>query len=293
MAYLKANYPKYFISILTTSVIGSESNMREYIFEANKLGVSILKPSINESTAIFEPKGKDLLYPLLGIKFVGINAVQAILEERENGLFETFIDAVRRLHKIINKRVFESLIQAGAFDLFGYTKRSMLEQLDNVIHYTQFGNFIQDTEFVLHQMDEYDYSELEHLEQSVLGFNLFVNPLKEHRDYIKKHNLLVPADIEDVPIGQEVRLVGILQSLRTIVTKRNQPMAFITLSDSYRPLTGVLFTRTYAQYKDELHKGEVYLVKGTIDERNNERQLIVSHVHRLSTETYTSKTITK
>ena len=283
MAYLKANYPKYFISVLTTSVIGSESNMRDYIFEANKLGVSILKPSINESTAIFEPKDNDLIYPLLGIKYVGINAVQAILEEREQGPFTTYIDAVKRLNKLINKRVFESLIYAGAFDLFHHSKKTMIEQLDNVIHFTQFGDFIQDTEFVLNEVNEYDYLELEQMEKSVLGFNLFVNPLKEHQEYITKHNLLTPSEIKEQHTGTEVRLVGILQSIRTITTKRNQEMAFITLSDSYRLITGVLFARTYAQYsKEEWTKGAVYLVKGTIDERNNELQIIIRNVHKMS-----------
>lgn len=285
MAYLKANYPKYFISVLTTSVIGSESMMRDYIFEANKLGVQILKPSINESSAIFEPKGEHLRYPLLGIKFVGVNAVEAILEERDNGPFLSFVDAVKRLHKLINKRVMESLIQAGAFDAFGHSKKAMLEQLENVIQFTQYGDFIGDNEFVLHEMEEFPYGELERLEQSVLGFNLFVNPLQEHQAYIAKHKLLTPSELNESHVGQELRLVAVLQSVRTIVTKNKQTMAFLTLSDPYRPMTGVLFTRTYARYKDLLIKGQVYLLKGQVDVRNNELQIVLTNIHSLSSKT--------
>jgi DNA polymerase-3 subunit alpha len=282
MAYLKANYPKFFISVLTTSVIGSESSMREYIFEATKLGVTILQPSINESTAIFEPKGQHLRYPLLGIKYVGINAVQAILQERQNGLFRSFVDTVKRLHKEINKRVMESLIQAGAFDEFSHSKKAMLEQLENIIQFTQLGEFIGDNEFVFHEMEEYSYPELEALEQRVLGFNLFVNPLQQHQEYIDKHGLLLVSDINQSHLQQELRLVAVVQRIRQITTKNNKPMAFVTLSDAFLQMTGVFFTRTYATYKDILTPGNVYLLKGKIEERKNELQIIVSNVHPLS-----------
>lgn len=283
MAYLKANYPKYFISVLTTSVIGSESSMREYIFEATKLGVTIVQPSINESTAIFEPKGDHLRYPLLGIKYVGINAVNAILEERNKGAFTSFVDAVKRLHNVINKRVMEALIQAGAFDEFSHTKKAMLEQLENVIQFTQLGEFIGDGEFVFHKMDEFTYSELEAMEQRVLGFNLFVNPLQQHQEYIDKHQLLVVSDINKTHLQQELRLVAVVQRVRQITTKNNKEMAFVTLSDAFLTMTGVFFTRTYATYKDQLVPGNVYLLKGKIEERKSEMQIIVSHLHPLST----------
>lgn len=282
MAYLKANYPKYFISVLTTSVIGSESSMREYIFEATKLGVTILQPSINESSAIFEPKGEHLRYPLLGIKYVGINAVNAIIEERSKGLFTSFVDAIKRLHKEINKRVMESLIQAGAFDEFSHSKKAMLEQLENVIQFTQLGEFIGDGEFVFHEIEEYSYQELEAMEQRVIGFNLFVNPLQQHQDYIEKHGLLLVSDITNKHLQQELRILAVVQKIRQITTKNNKPMAFVTLSDAFLKMTGVFFTRTYAIYKDVLVPGKVYLLKGKVEERKNELQIIISNVHPLS-----------
>lgn len=282
MAYLKANYPKYFISVLTTSVIGSESSMREYIFEATKLGVTILQPSINESTAIFEPKGDHLRYPLLGIKYVGVNAVNAILEERKNGLFTSFVDAVKRLHKDLNKRVMESLIHAGAFDEFSHSKKAMLDQLENVIQFTQLGEFIGDGEFVFHEMEEFSYPELEAMEQRVLGFNLFINPLQQHQEYIDKHGLLLVSDITTKHVQQELRLVAVVQRVRQITTKNNKPMAFVTLSDAFLKMTGVFFTRTYATYKEILEPRKVYLLKGKVEERKNELQIIVSNVHLLS-----------
>jgi DNA polymerase-3 subunit alpha len=288
MAYLKANYPKYFISVLTTSVIGSEHSLREYLLEATKLGVSIRPPSIQRSTHIFEPEGDALRYPLLGIKYVGVNAVDEILSEREQGPFTSFVDAVKRLNKRVNKRVLEALIQAGAMDEFGHTKHTMINQLENVIQFTQLGEFIADNEFVLHPMPEYSYTELEAMERSAIGFNLFVNPLLEYQSYIDKHHLLTASDLEEQPLKSEVRMVGMVSRIRTIQTKRKQPMAFITVADAFTQITGVLFPRIYTTYEALLHEGEVYLIKGTVDERNQEKQMVLTHLHRLSGETHTS-----
>lgn len=282
MAYLKANYPKYFISILTTSVIGSESQMRDYIFEANKLGVQIVKPSVNYSTDIFLPDGDTLRYPLLGIKNVGSTTVRDLLEERQNGVYLSFYDFVKRTQKVLNKRVLESLILAGALDEFHHSKRSMVEQLEEVINFTLYGDFIDQNEFVLAELPEYDYDVLEEKEKSVLGFNLFVNPLHNFSDYINKHNLKLPSTITENDVNQEVKFVAILSSKRTITTKQQKQMAFCTLQDEFVKLNGVLFSNTYNQYKDILTKNTVFLCKGKVEERGNERQVVLSHMHPLT-----------
>ncbi len=281
MAYLKANYPKYFISILTTSVIGSESSMKEYIFEANKLGVKILKPSVNKSNEIFNPEGNNLRFPLLGIKNLGRNTVKDLLEVRKEGLFKSFFDFVSRTHKVLNKRVLESLIYAGALDEFNYSKRAMIEKLDEVINFSLYGDFIKQDEFVIENLEEYDYQVQEEKEKSILGFNLFINPLLNHTEYIKKHKLLKPSSITDKHKGIEIRLVAILSRVRKITTKNKQEMAFVTIEDEYVKVNGVLFTAQYAKFKNELLKGEVYLLKGKIEDRNNERQIIINNLIKL------------
>ena len=281
MAYLKANYPKYFISILTTSVIGSESNMREYIYEANKIGVKILPPSVNKSNHIFNPENDNLRFPLLGIKNLGRNTVRELVDIRKEGKFQSYFDFVKRTQNDLNKRVIESLIYAGALDEFGYTKRTMIEQLDKVINFGLYGNFIEQGQFVIENLKEYNYDILKEKEQTVLGFNLFINPLINHLDYIKKHKLLKPSDVNEKYIDKEIRIVGVLSKVRRIKTKNNQEMAFVTLEDESKKLSGVLFTSTYATFKDKLVKGEVYLLKGKIDNRKNEVQLVINNMIRL------------
>lgn len=278
MAYLKANYPKYFISILTTSVIGSETNMKEYIFEANKIGVKILPPSVNKSNHIFNPENENLRFPLLGIKNLGRNTVRDLVEARKVGLFESYFDFIKRCQEVLNKRVIESLIYAGALDEFNYTKRTMIEQLDEVINFGKFGNFIEQGEFRIDELEEYSYEILKEKESAVLGFNLFINPLNNYVDYIKKHKLLVPSLIDETYLNKEIRFMGVLSRIRVIKTKNNNEMAFIMLDDATSKLSCVLFTSTYARFKDELIKGEVYLIKGKVDNRKNEIQVIVNNL---------------
>jgi len=281
MAYLKANYPKYFISILTTSVIGSETNMKEYIYEANKIGVKILPPSVNKSNHIFNPENENLRFPLLGIKNLGRNTVKDLVEIRKEGKFESYFDFVKRSQNVLNKRVIESLIYAGALDEFNFTKRTMIEQLDEVINFSLYGDFIKSDEFVIENLEEYNYEILKEKESAVLGFNLFINPLNNHLDYIKKHNLLIVSDLDETHMDKEIRLVGVLSRIRQINTKNNKEMAFITLDDQSKKLSGVLFTSTYSKFKDQLVIGAVYLVKGKVDNRKNEIQLVINNLARL------------
>jgi DNA polymerase-3 subunit alpha len=282
MAYLKANYSKYFIGVLMTSVTGSVKTLREYIFEAYKLGVEILPPSINKSTDIFEPENNNLRFPLLGIKHVGNTAVSSIIEEREKGDFLSFVDVIKRLHNKLNTRIFSSLIYAGAFDEFSHSRKTMIEQLENVIHFTQFGNYIKETEFVMNESQEYSFSDLQIKEKEVLGFNVFVDPLSTHKNYIQKHHLRTPAMLDNEHIGKEIRIVGLIQSIRKTKTKRDRLMAFVTISDKFSQLKGVVFTKEYEHYKDALIEGDVYLLKGKLEERNNVLQFIVKNLFDLS-----------
>ncbi len=281
MAYLKANYPKYFIAILLSSIIGSENHMRNYIFEANKLGVKILAPSVNRSTAIFKPEKTDLRYPLLGIKNIGINTVNKIIEERNNGQFNSFIDFVNRTHTFLSVRVFEALINASALDEFNLSKRTMLEKLDEVISFTKYGNFISKEDFVFENLKEYPYAVLEENEKKVLGFNLVMNPLLEYEDYINKHHLYKPSTITKKLIGSEVRIVGMISSIKKIKTKKGTDMAFISVQDEFNKLDGVLFTATYKQYEQIIEKNAVYLFMVGIEERNSNLQLIIRKIHKL------------
>ncbi|MBN2604410.1 MAG: DNA polymerase III subunit alpha [Bacilli bacterium] len=280
MSYLKANYPKYFISVMLGSVIGSETNTRNYIFEANSLGIKVLPPSINHSSGIYLPEKDNLRFPLLGIKSLGNIALTKVMEEREKGIFTSYVDFIYRVYPDLNKRIIESLIYASALDDFGFKKRTMIEKMDDVISYCNYGNFISEDEFILIDLPEYPFDVLEEKERQVLGFNLVMNPLTEYSEYIQTHQLYKPSTIDELVVGSEIRIMAVLSGIKNIKTKKNADMAFVTLQDEYSKIEGVLFDSTYRMYCDDLIKGSVYLFLAKVEKRNDKIQLIIQKIHK-------------
>lgn len=282
MAYLKANYPTYFIGVLMSSVIGSERLLRTYIYEANKLNVKVISPSVNVSGYDFIPVKEGVVYPLLGIKNVGRNTVDSIIEVRNEAPFTSFVNFINRVGKIINKRVIESLILAGACDVFGHTRKAMMDQYQDIISFLDYGAFIDQNEFVVNDSNEYEFRELVELEKSVLGFNLFMHPINQYTELIKRNQLLIPSAIMDKATGSVIRIVGYLSRVRKIKTKKQSNMAFLTIEDEYKQLDAVMFPRTYDENHGVLEVGECYLIKGKIEVRNDQQQLIIDKIHNLA-----------
>ena len=124
-AYLMRYYPVEFIAAMLNSVMGTSEKVAEYIRTAEKLGIEVLPPSINESYSRFTVKGNSIRFGLAAIKNVGMNVVDSIVEARkEKGLFKSLMDFCNKMESgVINKRAVESLIKAGAFDEFGLFRR--------------------------------------------------------------------------------------------------------------------------------------------------------------------------
>jgi len=137
LAYLKANYPLYFYKALLNGVIGSQSKTYDYIAECQNINQKVKGIDLNDSYAYYVIKDDHIVMPFTACKDVGHSTAEKIVTEREeNGLFTDFVEAVGRLvNKSIDRGAIESLIHAGAFDLFGLGRYTMLSALDNVIMY--------------------------------------------------------------------------------------------------------------------------------------------------------------
>jgi len=281
MAYLKANYPAYFISVLSSSVIGSEKKIQEFVYEGFKHGIEIVAPDINRSTNRFEPDQQYLLYPLQGVKYVGVNAAKEIIEERSKKKFTSYVDFVSRMHKFINKRVMESLIYAGALDTFSLSKKTMIESLEDVMNFSEYGQHIVEHEFVIKEQEEYPFEDLKDYEYQVLGFNLSMNPMRKYKDFIRKHKLLKPSDLTEEHLNKSFRIIGQIQRIHEITTKTKKQMAFLTLCDEFVSVDGVLFSKQYIDYQSILDVNSVYLLKAKVEKRDDNIQLIIEQLHKL------------
>ena len=126
--WLKAHYPAEFQAANLTKNLSNMDEIKKIMDDCKKNGIRVLNPDINESDARFTVnKQGEIRFGLGGIKGFGDNIVRAILADREeNGLFEDIYDFVERMSGIVNRKAFESLLHAGAFDSFGLCRKQFV-----------------------------------------------------------------------------------------------------------------------------------------------------------------------
>ena len=136
-AYLMAHHRVEYMSAVLTSVKDDKDAKPFYLYACRGMGIEVLPPDVNESELDFAPapgETPSIRYGLAAVRNVGEGAVQQIIDARRaKGAFTSYADFCRKVEpSVLTKRVLESLIQAGAFDSLGYTRRGLLENQDRV-----------------------------------------------------------------------------------------------------------------------------------------------------------------
>ena len=281
MAYLKAKYPNFFFSNLLSSVIGSEVKTIEYINEARKLGINVILPDINRSTNKYEVVDNGILFPLSNIKNVGIVTCKDIINSRGDGFSDIYDCFSKILSRNVNKSTLEALIDVSCFDSFGYNKKTLYYNLDNLINYATLTKDL-DPDLVIKPdieiMDEFSKGELLSNEKASLGFYLSSHPTTIYKSRIS--NVVNLADIKNY-FGKRVELLVMIDKVRVVNTKNNDRMAFYLASDDTAQTDLTLFPKAYEKYKD-IDKGEIVLVKGEVQRRFDKYQIIVNEIKRIN-----------
>lgn len=280
LAYLKAHYEAFFMKNLLGSMIGNENKTREYIYECKMMGLSVLKPNILESIEIYKIVGGNLLFPLTGIKNVGVSAARALIEERNKKEFIDIFEFMGRCYsKSINRKVIESLIYSGALDPFHYNKKTLIENLDVLINYAEIAKDLS-YEFALKpeitEYPEYSKKELMKKESEVFGFYLSDHPVTE---YYLKHPEVV--HLEDIPsyFDKVTSIIVLVDRIKEIQTKKGDTMCFITGSDEISSLDIVAFPSVYERY--EIGEGSLLYITGKVEKRQDKYQMIVNSIKEL------------
>jgi DNA polymerase-3 subunit alpha len=117
-AYLKANYPWHFAAALLTIEAQNTDKLALYLGECRDRQIPVLPPDINESQLRFTVTPQGVRFGLTAVKNVGEGAVASLLDVRKKqGRIRSLASLCEELDlRLANKRVFESLIKAGAFD---------------------------------------------------------------------------------------------------------------------------------------------------------------------------------
>lgn len=280
MAYLKAHYPKNFVTYLLSMEINDNNKTKKYIYEAKKNNINILLPDINLSgkTYIIEKDG--IRYPLSNIKNVGIQASELILNERKEGYIDIFDFVSKCYGKSVNSKTIESLIYAGVFNSFGYNKKTLITSLDLIINY---GELIKDLdrsyslEPELTIVDEYTNTELMEQELNIFGFYLSKNPITELK--LKYDNIINLNEIE-LYFDKIVNVIVYVDKIKEVTTSSLDKMAFISGSDELERQDIVVFPRVYQKYNN-IVKGDILFITGKVEKRFDKYQIVARTIEKI------------
>jgi DNA polymerase-3 subunit alpha len=298
-AYLKANYPSEYMAALLTSVKDDKDKSAIYLNECRKMGIKVLPPDVNDSDFDFTPRGTDIRFGLSAVRNVGGNVVEGLIEARTSkGRFAGFDDFLEKVPiGVVNKRVVESLIKAGAFDSLGDTRKGLLAvheaRIDSILDIKRNEAIGQDSLFGGLDDDaggglawepppiptgEWDKSTLLGYEREMLGLYVSDHPLVG-----VEHVLSAAADVpvsalhsEDVGDGRVVTVGGLITSVARKVTKQGNVWAIASLEDLEASIDVMFFPQTYQLVGPHVVPDAVLLVKGRLDKSEEEAPKFVA-----------------
>ncbi|MBQ4257984.1 MAG: DNA polymerase III subunit alpha [Clostridia bacterium] len=294
--YLKAHYPREYLSALLTSVLGDSGKLSDYIAECSRLSIRVLPPHVNYSEDGFTVEGNDIRFGLVAVKNLGFGLIRTLVKERERGgPFRDLYDFCKRMAgRELNKKALESLIKSGALDNLGNNRREMLNSSGDVFEAAQsaarqaesgqIGFFdlpelrTQDT-FRIPAMQDVSESEKIEMEHEVTGLYLSAHPLDPYRllytEAVTKLSALSSQE-SDLHDGDTVEVIGLLQDITVKQTKSEKPMAFLNLEDYSGAGEILVFPELYLRKRDDLAVGGIYRVHGKISLNENRPSSILA-----------------
>lgn len=302
-AYLKANYPVEFMCALLTSEKDNTDKVVEYVKESEAMGLTIQSPDINYGFKKFHVlDDKTISYGFLAVKNIGSLAIESIIESRNNsGEFNSIFDFCSRVDlRLVNRKVFESLIKCGAFDCFKARRSQLMAVADKAMELGskqqrekavgQFSFFDMDAEKfgfnadteTLPDIKEWPQQQILAYEKEILGFYMSGHPLSQYQVEIKEFTDYSTQSLRKAVEGQDVRLVGLIQSVKlTNTRKTNERMAIVRMEDMDGEVEVVVFPSTYTQLASYLQEGEVVFMRGKVNFRDDEAKIVAADMKRI------------
>ncbi|HXF82709.1 MAG TPA: DNA polymerase III subunit alpha [bacterium] len=294
-AYLKANYPVEYMAAVLTSDVGDTEKVAAAVAEAQRMGIAVLPPDINESFENFTVVGEAIRFGLAAVKNVGFAAVEAILAARKaGGPFTSLLDLLERVDpRALNKRVVESLIKAGALDRLG-RRAQMLALLDSSLEAAQrlqrerasgqtglFDAAPAEGAPPALEVEEFSSDELLQMEKEMLGLYISDHPLRQVQAQLAARVNLPLSGLRELPDRAAVTVGGIITQVKRTTTKSGSAMAFVTLEDLTGAAEVIIFPKTYEQAHVLLKRDAVVVVRGRVDVAEQEPKVLADRVQPL------------
>ena len=301
-AYLKAHYPVEFLAASMTLDMANTDKLADFRQDAMRLGIEVVAPSVTTSFRDFEVGENRIFYSLAALKGVGDAAVEHIVEKRKDGPFRSLADFCERIDpKLVGKRVFESLIMAGALDCFGHDRAAMMAGVERMMGLAAlaqqnavsgqadiFGASLgaQSQALALPAAEPWLPADRLHREFQVVGFYLSAHPLDEYKAALEKMRVQNWAGFSAaVKRGATAgRLAGTVTSKQERKTRTGNKMGVVMFSDTTGQYEAVLFSETLAQYRDMLEPGTSVVITVSAEDRPEGVNLRIQTVQSLEDE---------
>lgn len=288
-AYLKAHYRPEFMAAMMTCYNGDRDKVSRYISDTRRAGVVIAAPDVNLSEAYFSVKGDKILFGLDGIQNVGEGAVRSIIEARkQGGPFKSLSDFVERAdNRGLNSRACESLIRCGALDSLGANRSQLLAALPEALGDAQsirnerasgqlnlFGGEETPETIVYPDLPDMDPKEKIEWERKLLGFYVSGHPLDSYKEQLKACTPLYHLTAEGNQYdGRMVTIGGTISRIKGTMTKKGQPMGYVTIEDYDGEVETVIFSSIWETVRPILAEDAAVAIRGRV--QANERDVRV------------------
>ena len=302
-AYLKANYPSEYMAAVLSRNLSDTDKLTKFMDECKAMGIKVKGPDINESFRSFSAnKAGDIRFGLGGIKGLGGNAVNTIIEERKkNGPFKDIFDVVERVNlTACNRKAIENLAVAGAFDCFSEVSREAFFERNNkdetfsdiLVKYGQryqadkatqsaslFGD-IAETLTAKPQVPKVEpWANVEKLkrERELVGMYLSGHPLDQFYIELKFGCSTNIKDFKEMadktpPLDKELSFGGIVTGFAERPSKRGGNYGRLKIEDYTDSYEIFLFDKNYIDFRNYGKEGTPVVVRGSFSKnRYNDR----------------------
>jgi DNA polymerase-3 subunit alpha len=304
-AYLKAHYPEHFYAAVLSNEAQDAAKVFKYSKELRAQRINLLPPDVNESFAGFTPLSGAIRYGLTAIKGLGQSIVKAISEAREAGPFRSFFDFAERVDSsTLNKRVFESLVSAGAFDslkdgrsISGW-RGALHGSIDAALSRAQrtrrerqlgqnalFGGTPDEVDYANElppNAKGWTQSEMLVAEKTALGFYISGHPLESYFELLQRVKATKSSDLPATATGSRVTVGGIIQDLQIRTTKKGDKFGLLRLEDEAGGTKCVLWPEVYRKHTPVLQNDIPVVIVGRLElSEDNPPTIIVDQVQSI------------
>ena len=291
-AYLKAHYPAEYMASVLSNNMNDIKSVSFFMEECRRMGLEVLGPDLNESYLKFSVNNKGAVrFGMAAVKGVGAAAVRAIIKERkENGNYTSIFDLAKRVDlRAANKKSFDSLVKAGAFDSFSDTHRaqyfatdekgvtfleramkfgSKFQENKNSAQVSMFGeaSTVQFPEPDIPECETWGTMELLSQEKEVIGIYISAHPLDDFKNELKFCNASLKHFKDDISkyVGMNLAFAGIITDVQHRVSKAGKGWAMFTIEDYGDSHEFRIFGEDYLKMKHFLVPNSFLFIRSTI-----------------------------